>query len=78
MFMNFLRYFHKQEYRQRLCHAWEEPCVNDVIATVTANEFFISAHHLMILYICTNICKNISKGFGFTERKCILKFTKGA
>ena len=38
-------------------------CQRHVIATVTASEFLISAHCLMILYIYTKICKNISNGF---------------
>ena len=39
-----------------------------IIATVRANEFLIFAHHLMILYICTKICENISKCFRVIER----------
>ena len=31
-----------QEFRRKLCRAWEELCVNDVIATITANEFLFS------------------------------------
>ena len=38
-------------------------CQWHTIATVTAYEFLIFAHRLMILYICTKICENISKCF---------------
>ena len=48
-----------------------------VIATVTADEFLISAYCLMMLYICTKICKNISKVSELLSTICKLKFTKG-
>ena len=37
--------------------------------------YFISAHYLMMLYICTKFQENISKGFRVI--KSILKFSKG-
>ena len=43
-------------------------CQGHVIVTVTANEFLIFSHCLMILYICTKICETISKGFRVIER----------
>ena len=43
-------------------------CQRHITATVKANEFLIFAQRLMILYICTKICKNISKGFRVIER----------
>ena len=43
-------------------------CQWHIIATVTTNEFVIFAHCLMILYICTKICENISNGFRVIER----------
>ena len=43
-------------------------CQWHITATVTAIEFLIFAHRLMILYICTKICKNISQGFRVVER----------
>ena len=45
--------------------------------------YLISAHHLIMLYICTKFQENtcISKGFRATEWmqlvSCILKFSKG-
>ena len=51
--------FLEQEFSQRLCCTWEEHLsVTYIIATVTANEFLIFTHCLMILYICTKICEN--------------------
>ena len=39
--------------------------------------YVISAHHLMMLYICTKYQENISKGFRVLEGMvCILKFSK--
>ena len=39
--------------------------------------YLISAHHLMMLYICTKFQENISKGFGDQEAVvCKLKFSK--
>ena len=43
-------------------------CQWHTIATIRANEFLILAHCLMILYICTKICENISKCFRIVER----------
>ena len=47
-----------------------------VIATVTAYEFLMSAHCLMILYICTKF-KKISQRVSELLSGHILKFTKG-
>ena len=40
-------------------------------------EFLISAHPLMMLYICAKSFENISKCFRVINTFCILKFTKG-
>ena len=37
--------------------------------------YLISAHHLMMLYICTKVQENISKGYRVAV--CILKYSKG-
>ena len=66
-----------QEFRQRLCCAWEGPCV--LIATVPATEFLISAHCLMILYtrIYTKICETISQSVSELSSGHVQKFTRG-
>ena len=46
-----------------MSHLGRNMCQWHTVATVTANEFLIFAHRLMLLYICTKICENISKCF---------------
>ena len=41
--------------------------------TVSGVMFLFFAHHLILLYICTKFCENISKGF---RSYSILKFAK--
>ena len=52
-------------------------CQWHIIATVTANEFLTIAHRLVILYTCTKICKNISKGFRVIEHNLHNEIYKG-
>ena len=58
----------KQEFHRKLCPAWEGISVNHITATVRANKSLIFAHRLLILYTCTKICENISKGFRVFKR----------
>ena len=54
-------------YNKDSAEGYVAPGKEHVIATVRANEFLIFAHRLMILYICTKICENISKCFRVIE-----------
>ena len=49
------------------CFGSDKNSAKGYVAPGKDNVFFICAHRLMILYMCTKICKNISKGFRIIE-----------
>ena len=68
--------------RRSVAHR-REPCENGmyglmIIVTLTASEFLIAAHRLIMLYIVPKFVK-ISQRISepFSRQNCILKFIKG-